>query len=466
MSDRRILIVDDDRAIRESLQDVLEEAHEVDVAATGSEGLRKLKDDSYDLILLDLRLPDKDGIELLQEFFGMGVNAPVIVITAHGTSNTAIKAMQSGAYDYLVKPLDLDEVQITVARLFEHRQLAKQVEELQEMLESRAAADRVVGQSPPMQQVFKTVGRVASSDSTVLIIGETGTGKELVAETIQANSRRRRGPFIKVNCAALPETLLESELFGHEKGAFTGAIERRKGHFELADKGTIFLDEIGEMSLNTQKKLLRILQQGEFQRVGGSATISVDVRVIAATNKDLEQEVAAGNFREDLFYRLNVITIELPPLRERMDDIPLLTAHFLEKYRYNNGRAPSKISEEALQVLMNYYYPGNVRELENAIERAVVLSQGRMIGPEHLILNEHMARDRVVNVSSLVREETPLSEVLAQAERIAIEDALRITGNKVSDAAKRLGLTTRELAERAMELGVTLPQGLAGFPAR
>jgi two-component system, NtrC family, response regulator AtoC len=457
MSKRSVFIIDDDRAIRDSLQDILAEEHEVDTAATAAEALRKLKGEQFDLIMLDLRLPDRDGLEVLQELFGMGVDTPVIVITAHGTSNTAIQAMQSGAFDYLIKPLDLDEVRITVERLFAHRQLASQVQELQEELDSRNVHERVVGQSSPMQEVFKTIGRVANSDSTVLIIGETGTGKELIADTIQANSRRRRGPFIKVNCAALPETLLESELFGHEKGAFTGAIERRKGHFEMADKGTIFLDEIGEMSLNTQKKLLRILQQGEFQRVGGSATISVDVRVMAATNKDLEQEVAAGNFREDLYYRLNVIVIESPPLRERMDDLPILVAHFLEKYRYNNNRAPSKISEEALQLLMKYNFPGNVRELENIIERAVVLSQGRMLGPEHLILNEHMARDRIINISDRVREATSLTDILLEAERIALEDSLRITGNKLRDSAKRLGLSTEELTERARNVGLALP---------
>jgi two-component system, NtrC family, response regulator AtoC len=457
MSKRRVCIVDDDRAIRESLQDILAEEHEVDVAATAAEALRKLKGEQFDLIMLDLRLPDRDGLEVLQELFGMGIDTPVIVITAHGTSNTAIQAMQSGAFDYLIKPLDLDEVRITVERLFAHRQLASQVQELQEALDSRNVHERVVGQSSPMQEVFKTIGRVANSDSTVLITGETGTGKELIADTIQANSRRRRGPFIKVNCAALPETLLESELFGHEKGAFTGAIDRRKGHFEMADKGTIFLDEIGEMSLNTQKKLLRILQQGEFQRVGGNATITVDVRVIAATNKDLEQEVAAGNFREDLFYRLNVIVINSPPLRERMDDLPILVAHFLEKYRYNNNRVPSKISEEALQALMKYDFPGNVRELENIIERAVVLSQGRMIGPEHLILNEHMARDRIINISDRVRESTSLTDILLEAERIALEDSLRINGNKLRDSAKRLGLSTEELTERARNVGLALP---------
>lgn len=457
MSERHILVVDDDRAIRDTLADLLGDAHKIATAATGAEALNKIKGERYDLILLDLRLPDKDGLELLQELFVKGVESPIIVITAHGTSNTAIQAMQAGAFDYLVKPLDLAEVEITVARLFEHRQLASQVQELQEALDGRGVQDRIVGQSGAMQGVFKTIGRVANSDSTVLIMGETGTGKELIADTIQANSRRRRGPFIKVNCAALPETLLESELFGHEKGAFTGAVERRKGHFEMADKGTIFLDEIGEMSLSTQKKLLRILQQGEFQRVGGTSTITVDVRVVAATNKDLEQEVAAGNFREDLFYRLNVIVIDLPPLRERMEDIALLVAHFLDKYRYNNSRTASRISEEALQVLTGYSFPGNVRELENTIERAVVLSQGRMIGPEHLILNEYMSRDRVVNVSELVRQSTDLGEILAQAERMALEDALRICGNKVPETAKRLGISTKELASRAQALGVTLP---------
>ncbi len=456
MSKRRILVVDDDRAIRESLADLLGEQHDVGVAATGAEALRKLKDESFDLILLDLRLPDRDGLEVLQELFGTGVDTPVIVITAHGTSNTAIQAMQSGAFDYLIKPLDLDEVEITITRLFTHRELATQVQELQEALDTRGVRDRVVGQSPPMHEVFKTIGRVANSDATVLIMGETGTGKELIADTIQANSRRRRGPFIKVNCAALPETLLESELFGHEKGAFTGAIERRKGHFEMADKGTIFLDEIGEMSFNTQKKLLRILQQGEFQRVGGNATIAVDVRVLTATNKELEQEVAAGNFREDLLYRLNVIVITSPPLRLRKDDIPILVAHFLEKYRFNSQR-PSKISEEALQLLMGYDFPGNVRELENTIERAVVLAQGRMIGPEHLILNEQVARDRVINISDRVRAETSLSEIIAEVERVALEDALRITGNNMRNTAKRLGLTSKQLVERAQELGVTLP---------
>jgi two-component system response regulator AtoC len=457
MSDRRILVVDDDRAIRESLQEVLGEEHSVDTAGTGNEGLERLKEHTYDLVLLDLRLPDKDGLQILQEMFGTGVDAPVIVITAHGTSSTAIQAMQSGAFDYLVKPLDLDEVQLVVGRLFEHRALATQVQELQEALDGRAIQDSIVGNSAPMQVVFKTIGRVATSDSTIFIAGETGTGKELIADTIQANSRRRRGPFIKVNCAALPETLLESELFGHEKGAFTGAIERRKGHFEMADKGTIFLDEIGEMSLSTQKKLLRILQQGEFQRVGGNTTITVDARVITATNKDLQQEVAAGNFREDLYYRLNVIAIQLPPLRERMEDLPLLVAHFLDKYRPANSRTPTKISEEAMRLLLDYDFPGNVRELENTIERAVVLSQGRMIGPEHLILSENVARDRSVNVSELVRQQTNLTEILAQAERMALEDALRITGNQVPATAKRLGITTKDLAERARALGVALP---------
>lgn len=455
MCRRRILVVDDDRDVREALKELLGDDHDVEVAGTAAEAILKIKESSYDLLLIDVYLPDRTGIELQQELFTMGLSIPVVVITSQSTGSIAIKAMQAGAYDYLSKPLDLDEVLITVSRLFAHRELASQVQELQEMLSARSSMERIVGSSAPMQEIFKTIGRVAASDSTVLIMGETGTGKELIADTIQASSRRR-GPFIKVNCAALPETLLESELFGHEKGAFTGAIERRKGHFEMADKGTLFLDEIGEMSLNTQKKLLRILQQGEFQRVGGSATIKVDVRVVAATNKELTTEVAAGNFREDLFYRLNVIVIELPGLRDRMDDLPLLVAHFLDKYRYNSGRAPSKISEEALTALLAYQWPGNVRELENVIERASILSQGRIIGPEHLILNEHTSRDRSLNISDLVRQSTALHEIVAQAERLALEDALRMTGNRAPEAAKKLGLSTREMAERAGALGLSL----------
>lgn len=448
MTQRHVLIVDDDQAICDLLKEVLEEEYAVTLASTGAEALEKVRETEYDLLLLDVRLPDADGLAVMQELFGMGKDIPIIVITAHGTSNTAIQAVQAGAYDYLVKPLEMSEVEIVVRRLFEHRELASQVKQLQDALEKRDARDRIIGQSAPMQQVYKIIGRVAPSDATVLICGETGTGKELVADTIHYNSRRRRGPLVKINCAALPETLLESELFGHEKGAFTGAVDRRKGHFELADKGTIFLDEIGEMSLNTQKKFLRILQEGEFQRVGGNTTIKVDVRVIAATNKNLEQEVREGKFREDLYYRLNVINVSLPPLRDRMDDIPPLVAHFLDKYRYAPGRPPSKISEEAMEVLYSYDWPGNVRELENVIERAVILSQGRMIGPEHLILTKS-TRDYTIDVSEMVRQQVPLVEALAQVEKRIMEEALRHAGGDIAKASARIGLTVDEWAARA-----------------
>jgi two-component system response regulator AtoC len=450
VSKRQILIVDDDRGIREMLQELLEEEYTVTLASTGKEGLAKAREHEFDLMLLDMRLPDTDGVTMMQELFAAGTDMPVIVITAHGTSSTAIQAVQAGAYDYLVKPLELDEVEIVIRRLFEHRELASQVKQLQDALEKRDARDRIIGQSGPMQQVYKTIGRVAGSDATVMITGETGTGKELVADTIHHNSRRRRGPIVKINCAALPETLLESELFGHEKGAFTGAVDRRKGHFELADKGTIFLDEIGEMSLNTQKKLLRVLQEGEVQRVGGNAVVKVDVRIIAATNRDLRLDVDEGGFREDLYYRLNVINIHLPALRERKDDLAILVAHFLDKYRFAQGRTPSKISEEALSILQAYHFPGNVRELENVIERAVVLSQGRIIGPEHLILNEATRRERlVVDLGQQMRQKNGLKAVLAYVERSMMEEALQIAGGNVADAASRLEITQDEWAERA-----------------
>ncbi|MCZ7575462.1 MAG: sigma-54 dependent transcriptional regulator [Ardenticatenaceae bacterium] len=456
MNQRHILIVDDDQEIRDVLKDLLEENYLVTLAATGQEALAKVRETDYDLMLLDVRLPDTDGLAVMQELFGLGKDIPVIVITGHGTSNTAIQAVQAGAYDYLVKPLELDEVEIVVRRLFEHRELASQVKQLQDALGKRDARDRIIGQSAPMQTVYKIIGRVAPSDATVLIAGETGTGKELVAETIHQNSRRRRGPLVKINCAALPETLLESELFGHEKGSFTGAVERRKGHFELADRGTIFLDEIGEMSPNTQKKFLRVLQEGEFQRVGGNTTIRVDVRVIAATNKNLEQEMLEGHFREDLYYRLNVINVYLPPLRERMDDLPLLVAHFLDKYRYAPSQPPSKISEEAMDVLRSYDWPGNVRELENVIERAVVLSQGRIIGPEHLIMTS-APRDCKIDITEQVRQEVPLAEVLARAEKQMMEEALRLAEGDVGKACVRLGLTLDDWTARAAMHGFVQP---------
>lgn len=449
MSRKRVLIVDDDPAIRELLGEYLTDQDvELVEAGSGLQTLDAVRRDALDLVLLDMRLPDINGLEVMRQIRDRGDDIPIIVVTADGRSSTTIEAMQLGAYDYLVKPLEPEQVQHCVRRLFEHRDLAGKVKTLQEQLEARDARERIVGRSKPMQRVYKLIGRVADTDATVLIEGETGTGKELVAETIHRNSHRREGPLIKVNCAALPETLLESELFGHEKGAFTGAVSTRKGRFELAHGGTIFLDEVGEMSPNTQKKLLRILQAGEFERVGGTVTLQTDARVVGATNKKLEQEVQQGRFREDLFYRLNVITIALPPLRERKDDIPLLVAHFLDKYRYRPDKPPTRISEEAMEILQQHDWPGNVRELENVVERAVVMSQGNVITMDHLTLDPVVERAGSINIVHRVRGGVPLDEVLAEVEAETIRVALEQTGYAEAQAAERLGISTQTLKRR------------------
>jgi two-component system response regulator AtoC len=352
--------------------------------------------------------------------------------------------MQMGAYDYLNKPFDLDEVLISVKRLFEHQALASRVRSLEERAELR---ERMIGRSPAMSQIYKTIGRVAASDASVLITGETGTGKELAANLIHQNSARRNGPLVKVNCAALPETLIESELFGHEKGAFTGAVAQRKGRFELAHKGTIFLDEVGEITLPVQKKLLRVLQEGEIERVGGTGVVKVDVRVLTATNRDLLQEVKDGHFREDLYYRLNVINIHMPPLRERRADIPVLVEHFLDKYRYKPGAPPTKISEEALELLERYDWPGNVRQLENEIERAVVLSQGNVITSHNLNLSQHGIPTQI-DLATRVRNREALGAVLAEVERVMLFEALRQSDGDEDEAARRLALPVKEFQQR------------------
>jgi DNA-binding NtrC family response regulator len=440
-----VLVADDDEAIRELLTDFLaDKGYEVDQAGDGRTVLKKLEKNMPDALLLDNKLPDMDGLGVLKQMKNDGLDTPTIVMTAHGTSSIAIQSIQLGAYDYLTKPLDLDKVHVTLQRLLEHQRLTKQLARY----EDRAAAavditERIVGTSEQIQEVFKVIGRVAESDAAVLIMGETGTGKELVAQTIFQHSARRTGPFVRVNCAALPETLLESELFGHEKGAFTGAVEMRKGRFELANGGTIFLDEIGEMTASTQRKLLRVLQSGEFQRVGGSKDIEVDVRVIAATNKNLTKEVDAGNFREDLFYRLNVITIVLPPLRDRVGDIPPLVAHFLDKFRYRQEMQPSRIVDEAMDILQHHTWPGNVRELENTIRRAVIYSGGNAITPEHLELDNARA-PYLVDLTEAVREGRTLGSVIAEVEREMIRLAMIQANQDEAEAARLLGVSPEE----------------------
>lgn len=451
---QQILIADDDPGIRGLLCDVFdEEGYQADPAEHGGEVLAKLtKNHTYDLLIMDVRMPGQDGLTVLEILRKNGITIPVIMMTAHGTSSTAIRAIQIGAYDYVIKPFDVEEVTLVVKRLFDHQKLASKVRELEER--SFDPGDKMIGNSPAMQEIYKDIGRVAHTDATVLITGETGTGKEVLAQMLHTNSGRRMGPMIKVNCAALPESLLESELFGHEKGAFTGAMAQRKGRFELAHKGTIFLDEVGEMTLSTQKKLLRILQEREFERVGGTTTVRVDVRVITATNRDLEVEVRNGNFREDLYYRLNVITLHLPALRQRNGDIQLLVEFFLNKYRYSPSSPPARIAEDAMQRLASYEWPGNIRQLEHEIERATILSRGGVITSEHLSLTPAGRSALQVDVAARLREGASLAGLVADVERLALQEALSQNDDNHEAAARALELPINEFNKKLKHYGI------------
>ncbi len=453
---KRVLVGDDDPAINDVLAQLLrDEGYEVHTASSGNQALELLTQDEAerpDVALLDIKMPDLDGINILQRMLEQGVDVPVILMTGYNTASLAIKAMQMGAADYLTKPFaDLDEVTIAIDRVLRYEELKRGV--VPTPATKSEPSERIVGSSPDMVQIFKQIGRVARTPATVLVTGETGTGKELMAEAIHLASDRRTGPLVKVNCAALPETLLESELFGHEKGSFTGAMNQHKGRFEAANKGTIFLDEVGEMTLGTQKKLLRVLQEREFERVGGTVPVKVDVRVIAATNRSLREEVAAGRFREDLFYRLNVIPIHMPPLRERMEDIPALVNHFLDKHRYSPSAMPSRITQEAMDLLITHDWPGNVRELENIILRAVVLSRGNVITPEHIVFQNELNR-YVLDVEDKVRSGTPLTVMLREVKREAIVTALRLNDHDFTRAAEQLGLSDDELRTYLIELNL------------
>ncbi len=453
----RILVADDDAGIRSLVLELFEdEGYDVDEAANGKAVIEALTSaNPPDLVLMDVRMPDVTGLDVLRTLSEKGDGPfPIIVMTAYGSASIAIDAIQFGAYDYVTKPFDLEDVLLRVQRFFERQALANEVQKLRQLAE-RDPNEYIIGNSPAMQEVFKTIGRVARTDATVLITGETGTGKELVATTIHRNSGYAHGPLIKVNCAALPETLLESELFGHEKGAFTGAIAQKKGHFERANRGTIFLDEIGEMTLSTQKKLLRVLQEREFERVGGTVPVKVDVRVITATNKNLPQEVREGAFREDLYFRLNVIEIYLPPLRDRRDDIPILVEHFLHKHRISASSRPTQISGGAMRMLLEHDWPGNVRELENTIERAIVMAQGSVI-TEDLITFTSADQGHFIDISSSVRSRTPMREVLQEVERQMIREALRQSSGDRVAAASLLGLDLAELTEKLGNYGIPL----------
>jgi two-component system, NtrC family, response regulator AtoC len=443
---RTILVVDDEAAIRKLLADLLKDAgYRVQQAKSGAEAIAAVAKDMPDLVMMDVKLPDQDGLAILRQLKREHADLEVIVMTAFGGSSSAIKAMEAGAYDYVTKPFEIDDLLATLKRVFEHADMSSEVSALRlELGKSAAERERIVGSSKPMLEVFKLIGKVAGSDATVLITGESGTGKELVAEALHRSSKRNPHPLVKVSCAALPETLLETELFGHEKGSFTGAMTMRKGRFETANKGTIFLDEIGEMTAATQTKLLRILQEREFERIGSNVPIKIDIRVITATNRDLAADVDRGRFREDLYYRLNVIHVHMPPLRERKEDIPLLVEHFLVKYRYEPGAIPTTITEDALKRLVDYDWPGNVRELENAIERAVVLSRGNPITLEHLPFNGK--RESQLTPKGLARRRTQLDEDAAELDgrRRALEDDEADTAAAAGNGAPTTGGTLKD----------------------
>ena len=435
---RSVLVVDDDADIRSLLSDLLsEEGYAARTAGTGGEAITAVAKDLPDLVMMDVQLPDQDGIGVLKTLKRDHGELEVIVMTAFGGSSTAIKAMEQGAYDYVTKPFEIEDLLATLRRVFVHADMSSEVSALRlELGKSAAERERIVGSSKPMMEVYKLIGKVASADATVLITGESGTGKELVAEALHKASKRNPHPMIKVSCAALPESLLETELFGHEKGSFTGAMAMRKGRFEMANKGTIFLDEIGEMTFGTQTKLLRILQEREFERIGSNTPIKIDIRVITATNRNLSEEVENGRFREDLYYRLNVIHIHMPPLRERKEDIPPLIEHFLTKYRYAAGAMPTTITNEALKKLRAYNWPGNVRELENAIERAVVLSRGNPITVAHLPFNDrHQARDRARLVERRSRLEDDEVKLGERREELDHDEALTDAEDAVTVAS-------------------------------
>lgn len=386
-----VLIVDDEEGIRESLSDILEdEGYEVITSDTGEGAIKSLREHNPDLILLDVWLPGIDGIQTLKEIKEINPDLPVVMISGHANIDLAVKATKMGAYDFLEKPLSLDRVLIVTKNALERKKIELENKALRQNLIRQR---RLIGSSSKMQKLREQIEMAAKSNSRVLILGESGSGKELVAHLLHEKSNRAGKPFIEVNCAAIPQELIESELFGHEKGSFTGAFERKKGKFELANEGTLFLDEVGDMSLTTQSKVLRVIETQEFQRVGGSKSIKVDVRIISATNKDLFEEVKKGTFREDLFYRLNVIPITVPPLRERKEDIPELVEYFLEYFATEYGQKPKKITPEALKAIENYNWPGNIRELRNVIERLVIMTQSNIISPRDIIIGENTRSD-------------------------------------------------------------------------
>ena len=441
----RILVVDDEVNARTALAELLrDEGFDVETAADAFKALGKYESFSPHVVVTDLKMPGMDGIELVKKLRAMEDAAAVVVMTAFGAVSSAVDAMRAGAADYLTKPLNFDELLVVLDKVLEQQALRREARQLRVRVRDRVAPNNIIGASPPMQRVFEVVDQVAPSKATVLITGESGTGKELVANALHQRSPRANGPFVKLHCAALAESLLECELFGHEKGSLTGAMARKEGRFEIAHGGTLFLDEIGEISPAIQVKLLRFLQEHEFERVGGNQTLRVDVRVIAATNKNLAEEVAKGRFREDLYYRLNVVAVEMPPLRERRTDVPVLAKFFLDRYAKENGKAIESFAPDTLELLSAYDWPGNVRELENAIERAVVLTTGGTVETKSLPPN---VRPRITPAGM----PTIPGAKLAEIEKYAILETLKSTGGSTSKAAEILGISVRTIQYRLHE---------------
>ncbi len=450
MAKKSILVVDDEASHRMMLKAHLnEEGFDVIEASDGQEAIDLVGRYFYNLILMDIRMPVMDGVEALTQIKKISPAIPVIMMTAYGSIDSAVEALKTGADDYLTKPLDMDELLLKVKKILHYRQLEEENLLNRERLGKRFDFSNIIGRSPAMKELFDTLAMVAPSDATVLLLGESGTGKEIVANAIHQNSPRKDHAYIKVNCAALPETLLESELFGHEKGAFTGALAKKKGRFELADGGTLFLDEIGEMSPATQAKILRVLQEKEFEAVGGTKPISVDVRIITATHKDLDAEVKEGRFREDLYYRLNVVPITLPTLRNRKEDIPLLVDHFLKIYSQKNNRAIKGLEPRVIDALVRYPWPGNVRELENIMERMVIMSRGDIILFQDLPLELKALQEGEEEPTS------PIGSSLKEMEKEVILKTLEQTGGNRTRAALILGVTRKTLQNKIKEYGIS-----------
>ena len=455
----QVLVVDDEEVLRDVLETLLTRAgYGVTLAATAEEGLALFRKGSFDAAILDVMLPDLSGLDVLEELKRADPELCVLVVTAYASIETAITAMKKGAFDYVAKPFKNEELLHILANGLKQRRLQDENRQLRSALREQGAFTGIVGKSPRIQQVFSLISQAAPSRSTILVVGESGTGKELVAKAIHANSPRADRPFVVVNSGSLPHDLLESNLFGHVKGAFTGAVYAKKGLFELADKGTLFFDEIGTVPLETQAKLLRVMQEREFMRLGGVETLKVDVRIVAATNVDLRHMVDEGRFREDLYYRLNVITVQLPPLRQRKEDIPALVQHFVHKYATENGKTVHDVQPAALQLLMDYDWPGNVRELENVIERGVVLARGETIDRE--LIPDHVRPGGGPHVPQIAvpAEGINLREVLATFERRVIESTLEATGGVQKEAARRLGLKPTTLNEMIKRHGIALPR--------